>query len=121
MLIGNILCGVIIAGLSFNLLVFLFKIKEWYFEALWKWFIKTDLFRENYTVEHLELSAEYEKIDKEMLGKTGNRSEFVEATKVEQLDGLAELASTHVKTTKNKLKPLRLRPSETEVVRKDIT
>ncbi len=61
-LIGNILCGVVIFGLTFNLLVFLFKIKEWYYEYLWKWFIKTELFRENYTVDYVELSREYEEI-----------------------------------------------------------
>ena len=49
-LMGTIICILTLYGLISNLIYFIYRSYNYYFENLWKKFVQTELFKENYTV-----------------------------------------------------------------------
>lgn len=81
-LVGNIVCALFIEGLLVNLGYFYFRTYNYYHHNFWKRFVRSDLFRINYTLEHLEWTADYDKEEQKLKAEVKNRQEFLEAIKV---------------------------------------
>ena len=58
-LIGDIMAGLIIYSMSVNVLYFLFMTYHWYHENVWRPFVFSDLFKENYTLQYWDYKKEY--------------------------------------------------------------
>jgi hypothetical protein len=58
--IGNVVCALIMEGATVNIIYFIYRFYNYYHHCFWKEFVRTDLFRINYTVEHLEWTKEYD-------------------------------------------------------------
>ena len=52
---GSGICLSIVYGLTSNLIYFAFRTYNFYFDNVWRKFVESDLFKENYTLEHFEL------------------------------------------------------------------
>ena len=58
-LVCNFVVAVIIWGFLANIIYFLFRTYNYYHHHLWKRLVRSDFFRVNYIVEHLEWTKEY--------------------------------------------------------------
>jgi len=67
MLICNFVVALLIWGFLFNTVYFIFRTYHYYHQHLWKLFVRSDFFRVNYIVEHLEWTQDYEKEDKKLM------------------------------------------------------
>jgi hypothetical protein len=72
-LIGDIIAALVVYSMTANMLYFLFRTYQWYHEHVWRPFVFTELFKENYTLQYWDYKKEYEALDKQKVGKTGNR------------------------------------------------
>ncbi len=69
---GLAICLIVVYGITSNFLYFAYRTYNYYFENVWKVFVNSDMFKENYTVEHYELVRKY--TEKEELLKKQTRS-----------------------------------------------
>lgn len=53
-MICNIVVVLIIEGFSVNIVYFFFRTYNFYHHYVWKTFVRSDMFKINYTLEHLE-------------------------------------------------------------------
>lgn len=51
--VGISICILTLYGLISNLIYFIYRAYNYYFENVWKVFVQTELFKDNYTIEHL--------------------------------------------------------------------
>jgi hypothetical protein len=66
-LIGDIICGIIIEGATVNIIYFTFRTYNYHHEKTWKPFVRSDLFRINYTIEYLEWTKSYDEKEKKLM------------------------------------------------------
>lgn len=59
-LIGNFVCALLIEGFTINFIYFVFRTYHFYHHHLWKLFVRSDFFKVNYVVEHLEWTKAYD-------------------------------------------------------------
>ena len=43
----------LIYGITVNIVYFIYRTYNFYFETVWKPFVRSEMFKDNYTVEHL--------------------------------------------------------------------
>lgn len=120
-MIGDVICAIIIEGAVVNIIYFAFRTYNFHHEKTWKPFVRSELFRLNYTVEHLKWVKEYEEKEKKLMSEIKGRNEFLEAIKVHTGEALANMVrDMSVSTgTKDKMKALQLRPSKGEIITKE--
>ena len=73
-LIGNVICAILIEGFTVNAIYFFFRLYHYYHHYLWKAFVRSDFFRVNYIVEHLEWTKSYEKEQQKLMSEVKSRS-----------------------------------------------
>lgn len=76
-LIGDILAGLIIYSATVNFIYMGVRAQKWYSRYIWKPFVFTEMFQENYTLQYWDYKKEYEKEEKEEKEKSGRRVEFL--------------------------------------------
>jgi heme/copper-type cytochrome/quinol oxidase subunit 4 len=81
-LIGDAICGLIMEGALVNIVYFIFRTYNYHHEYTWKPFVRSDMFRINYTFEHLQWTKEYDDKDKKLMSSVRPRNEFLAAIKV---------------------------------------
>ena len=54
-------------------------------------FVRSEFFRVNYIVEHIQWVKEYQEEEKKLMGETKSRQEFLEAIKVQTGEALANM------------------------------
>lgn len=112
----------VIWGFLVNIVYFIFRSYNYYHEQVWKRFVRSDFFRVNYVVEHLDWSKEYEKEEKKLKSEVKSRAEFLEAIQVETGEALANMVmrDPSVSTnTRDKMKSLNLRPNRAQIASKE--
>jgi hypothetical protein len=57
--LGLGICLSIVYGLTSNLVYFAYRTYNFYFDNIWTKFVSSDLFKENYTLEHFDLVKKY--------------------------------------------------------------
>ncbi len=62
-LMGTVICLLVLYGMVSNFVYFVYRTYNYYFDNVWKLFVKTEMFKENYTVEHYELVKKYTEMD----------------------------------------------------------
>ena len=73
-LIGNVICGLIILGAIVNVIYFTFRFYNYHHHHHWKTFVRSEFFRINYTIEHLQWIKEYDQEDKKLLSEVKTRA-----------------------------------------------
>lgn len=80
--VGNLIAGLVIYAVTVNALYFTFRTYNWYHENVWKPFVYSELFKENYTLQYWEYKEVYEKEDEDRHKNSGRKSEFLEAIRL---------------------------------------
>lgn len=100
LLIGNVVAALVMYSMTANVLYFGFRTYHWYHEHVWRPFVFSELFRENYTLQYWDYKKEYEQVDKENKTKSGVRDEFLKAIKLEsKFDGLESMVKRDPNTS----------------------
>ena len=58
-MIAVVISVVVMYGVTVNFGYFVYRTYNYYYDNVWKVFVETDLFKDNYNLEYLELSKKY--------------------------------------------------------------
>lgn len=70
---GNIIAGLVMYSFTVNIIYFFFRAYHWYHDNVWRPFVATDMFMENYTIQYWDYKKAYDELDKEEKKKSGRR------------------------------------------------
>ena len=73
-MIGNIITGFVMYSMTANVIYFLYRTYRWYFEQIWKPFVYSDLFKENYTLQYWDYTKDYDQVAEERKKNSGKKS-----------------------------------------------
>lgn len=62
--IGNAIAVLVIYSFTANLIYFLFRAYHWYHDNVWRPFVATEMFLENYTLQYWDYKKVYDEVDK---------------------------------------------------------
>lgn len=58
--IGNAICALMMEAATVNIIYFIYRFYNYYHHYFWKNFVRSDFFKVNYIVEHLEWTKIYD-------------------------------------------------------------
>lgn len=58
-LIGNIIAGLVVYSMTANTIYFAFRVYNWYYTNLWKPFVLSEIFKENYTLQYWDYTKHF--------------------------------------------------------------
>ena len=59
-LVGDIIAGLVVYSATVNLIYMGVRAQKWYARYIWKPFVYTEMFQENYTLQYWKYKEEYE-------------------------------------------------------------